>query len=199
MAHHKARRALFDQHRTDATHAGAKAHIDQEQLGLRAVGGEHLAAVDDVVVAVLSRTGLQLGHGGTCVRLGHPQRDEFFSTQQIGQKTLLLLGRCVLHKRADRAEVARLHDVRALGAMQRHLLDRQHRVHQRAALAAVFFREGDAQQALLGQQLGGLPRIVRRMRTLQRAGCQLVLGKTRHAVCKFLMFLRESEIHEMTR
>ena len=44
----------------------------------------------------------------------------------------------------------------------------------------------DAKQALFGQQLGRFPRVMRRMRTLQRAGRQLVSGKARNTVCKFV-------------
>jgi hypothetical protein len=64
------------------------------------------------------------------------------------------------------------------------LLDRQHRVHQRAALAAIVFGEGDAQQPLLGEQRRRVPRVVGRMRPGQRAILEFVLRKTGNRVRK---------------
>src|SRR3546814_9241823 len=54
----ESRRSPFDQHRAYSFQSRPKAHIDQEQIRLWAVGGEYLAAVDQVVAAILAGAGL---------------------------------------------------------------------------------------------------------------------------------------------
>ena len=70
-----------------------------------------------------------------------PRRDDHAALQQVGQEARLLLRAGVFGEGADRAEIAGLHDVGAARADERDLLDRDHRIHQRAALAAVLLRE----------------------------------------------------------
>ena len=56
----------------------------------------------------------------------------------------MLLRVAKLRQHADRAKVAGLHHIRAAGANSSHLLDRNHRVCQRATQATLHFGDGDA-------------------------------------------------------
>ncbi len=95
--------------------------------------------------------------------------------EAFGQPVLLLLVGAVFREGADRAEIAELHHVGAARTHRGGLLDGDDRVHQRAALAAVGLRDGDAEQALLAHQLGDIERKARIVRaataSLARCAC----------------------------
>ncbi len=107
----------------------------------------------------------------------------------------LLRGRGVFRESADRAEVAELHDVGAARAHQRHLLDRDHRVHQRAADAAVLLRDGDAHEPLLAHQLRDVEGEPRLVRALERAFGEMRLRELVHGLGEQLLLFGEVEIH----
>ena len=192
----EARRAALDQHRADAADAGPVAHVDQEDRGLRAEGREHLGAVDDVVRAVRLGAGLEIGHGRAGVRLAHAEADHGVAGEAFGQPLLLLILGAVFGEGADRAEIAELHHVGAARADRGDLLDGDHRVHQRAALAAVGLGDGDAHQALRGSS--AWPR-----RTGNRGSCarfervlrQMRLREAAHGFGEQLLLFGEVEVH----
>ena len=154
LANGEPRRAALHQHRANAVHPGAKAHINQKQRRMRAVGGKHLAAVDDHRIALQRGAGDQLGHRRAGFGLAHAQADHLLAFEQARQVTRFLGRAGVFHKGANGAKVAGLHDVSAFWASQGHLLDGQHRVHQATALATVALVKGNAEQALAGQGFG---------------------------------------------
>ena len=95
----------------------------------------------------------------------------------------------------DRAEVPGLHHVGAARADLRHGLDRDHRVHEGAALAAVLLGNRDAEQALPGHQPGDIPRVsgVACARECTRA--QVAFGEAAHPVAEGLLLGSQLEVH----
>ena len=53
--------------------------------------------------------------------------------------------------------------------------------------------DGDAEQALLRHQPGDVPRITGRMRALERAGGEMLLGEAAHRIAKLLLLGRQTE------
>ena len=102
--------------------------------------------------------------------------------RQVGQPARLLLRRAVFGEGADRAEIAELHHVGAARADRGDLLDGDHRVHQRAALAAVGLRDGDAHQPLRAHQLRDVEREARIVRALERIRCEMGEREAAHRV-----------------
>ena len=144
----------LDKDRADAVHTWAVTHIDQEQVGVRAVGGEDLRTVDAEAVAVRRGGGLQVGDGGTGLGLAHADRDGRLAADQRGEIARLLIVGGVFDEGADRPEIAGLDDVGGARADGGDRLDGDDGVHERAAHAAVLLLEGDAEQPLLRHQLG---------------------------------------------
>ena len=79
--------ALLDQEGGDAARAGVRIGlgIDHERLGLRSVGDPHLAAVEDVSVALLLGAGLHRDDVGAGAGLGHRERADVLAGDQLGQ------------------------------------------------------------------------------------------------------------------
>ncbi len=195
LADGKAGRAALDDHRADAAHAGAEPRIDQEHRGVGAEGREHLGAVDDCLAAVDPHGGRKIGRRRARFRLGHAEAHHRAAFEQRRQVFRLERRRGVFGKGADRAEAAGLHDVGAARTGCGDLLDRDHRVHQRAALAAVSLGERDSEQTLPAHQSGdveGKPRIVGACkRVLLEAGhCEFA-----HGVGEEFLLVGEVEIH----
>jgi hypothetical protein len=141
---------------------------------------EDLRAVDQPVAAVLRCRGAQLRHRRARVRLGHAERHDLAALEQVGQEARLLLGARVLDEGADRAEVARLHDIGAAG---------QASATSWIAITASMsvppappsaLAEGDAHEALRGDLLRRLPRVLALVGALQRAGRELLLREAAH-------------------
>ncbi len=166
-------RAALDDHRADAADAGAEADIDEKDRGIRAEGGKHLGAVDDGVRAVRPRGGGEIGRRRSGIGLAHAEAHHRAAGEQIGQPARLLRRAAVFRESADRAEIAELDHVGAARADRCHLLDGDHGVHQRAALAAVRLRDGDAHQPLRAHQLGDVEGKARIVRALERAFFQM--------------------------
>ena len=74
-----------------APFSGLGARGDHDQVGAVAVGDEGLGAVEDPVVAVADRGGLQRGEVGAAGGLGHGDRGEQLAGAEPGQPALLLL------------------------------------------------------------------------------------------------------------
>src|SRR5439155_2370690 len=113
LAEAYALRLRIDQHRADATHARAVAHVGEDHFCVWRVRGEHLGAAHSIAVALWSRRRLEIGHRGACFRLGHPHRAYGPPGEQAFQILLFLLRRAVLGEHTDRPEVARLDDAGA--------------------------------------------------------------------------------------
>ena len=84
------------------------------------------------------------------------------------------------------------------GQTARDLLDGDHRVHQRAAQAAVGLRDGDAHQPLLAHQLGDVERKARIVRALERVLRQMRQRERRTDVGEQLLLFGEVEVHALT-
>src|SRR5690606_2287439 len=162
---------------------------------VRTVRREDLAAIDDDLVAADLGGRAQLRHRGAGLRLSHAQRDHASAAQRVRQVALLLLGRRVLDEGPDRAEITGLYDVGAARAYRRDLLDRQDRMHQGPALAAVLDGKRDAEEPLLRDHSRRLPGIFGRMRPLHGALGQLVPGETGYRVRERLVVFAELEVH----
>ena len=94
LAADQPRRVAFNDKGGDAAGAlvvlvGTRHH--RVQAGFRAVGDVTLGAVENVVVAVLVRAGLQARRVGAHVRLGQTERADHFAGGQFGHVLLLLL------------------------------------------------------------------------------------------------------------
>jgi len=69
--------------------------IDDQGVGIRAVGDPHLAAIEDVVIALAVGAQSHRHHVGTGTRLTHGQGADVFAGDELGQVLLLLLGTAV--------------------------------------------------------------------------------------------------------
>jgi hypothetical protein len=135
--------------------------------------GENLRAVDAVTVAIWRGAGLEVGDRRAGVGLGHAHGNNRFSGEQAAQEFFLLRGGPIFGQHPDRAEVAGLDHISAARAHRGDGLDRQHGVHQIAALPAIGLADGDAEQALLRHQLGDIPGVFGLMRPRQRSRGQI--------------------------
>src|SRR5439155_4819164 len=185
----------FNEYRTNSAHPRAETHISENQVGVSRVRGENLRSIDAIAGTFPYRTCLQVRYRRARFGLGHADRDHALAREQLLQEFLLLRERAVLRQHADRPEIAGLHHVGAARAGRGNGLDRDHRVHQRAALAAVGFGVGDAEQALRCHQPGDVPGIAVRMRARVGAGGQVLLGKAAHCIAELLLLGRVPEIH----
>ncbi len=153
-------------------------------MGIR----ENLRAVDSKALAVGSCGSLQISGRRTRIRLGHRNRNNFFAAEQRRQKPAFLILAAEVRKHPDRAEIAFRYDVSTAGAVSRHLLDRQHRVHQRAAGSPIRLRHGDAEQARLRHQLRDIARKFWRMRAHECAGGQFLAREGRDRIAKHALW-----------
>src|SRR3954469_11336705 len=108
---------------------------------------------------------------------------------------LLLLGGSVLGEHANRPKISGLHDVRTARTHGCNRLDCENRIEQRAALPAVLLGDGDTQKPLLRHQLRHIPRVTARMRALERAGGEVLLGEAPYGIAKLLLFGGQPEVH----
>src|SRR5437588_5789060 len=157
--------------------------------------GEYLRAGDAPSLPLARRAGLEIGHRGARLGLGHAHRDHRLAGKQALEIALLVRGRAILGGHAERAEISRLHHVRAARADARHGLDGEHRIEERAALPAVRLGDGDAEQRLLRHEARDVPRIARRMGALARPGGEMFLGEAAHRAAKLLLLAREPKVH----
>ena len=188
--------AFLDQERRDAARAGGRIGlgIDHQRVGMRAVGDPHLAAVEDVAVALLVRAGRHRDHVGAGADLRHRQRADMLAGDQLRQVFALLRVGAVAADLVD-AEIG----MRAVGQpdraggarnlLHRHamleiaepgpaplLLDRDAVHAERAELGPELAREGVGAVDLVG------------------ARRDLVGGEAAHAVAQQVGGLAEVEI-----
>ena len=194
----EAGRVALDQHRADAAEPRAEPDIDEEDLRVRAEGREQLGAVEHVVRAVGPGAGREIGHGGAGLRLAHAEAHDGAAGQQVGQPLLLLRRARVFGEGADRAEIAELQHVGAARADGGDLLDRDHGVHQGAALPAVLGRDRDAHQALPAHQLRHLERKARIVGAGERVLGEMRLREAAHRLGKEFLLLGEVEVHRLS-
>jgi hypothetical protein len=118
---------------------------EPDVVGVLGEAGEDLAAVDDVVVAVLHGAGAQRGEVGAGLRLRVADRRVQLALQDARQEVALLLVGAELHDRvADRVDGQERQ--REAGAL--HLVAEDELLERRAALAAVLLRPADADPAV---------------------------------------------------
>src|SRR5262245_8172401 len=195
LADGEARRIALDDHRADAADPGPVAHIDEEDRGVPAEGGEHLAAIDDVVRAVRLGAGLELGRGRAGIGLADAEAHHHASLDEVGQPARLLLRRAVFGEGADRAEIAELHHVGAARAGGSDLLDGDDGVSQCPALAAVGLRQRDAHQPLRTHQLRHLEGEAWIVRARERIRLELGACEALHGLGEGLLLFGEVELH----
>src|SRR6266851_1092701 len=110
------------------------------------VGGPDLGAVDEEVVALVDRAGLDGGEIGTVVGLRETLAPDLLGRRNFWDEALFLRRRSPLHQRGtyprDTLEVDRW---RCFGAIELLIVD--HLLQQRRAAAAVFLRPMDAHPA----------------------------------------------------
>ena len=150
--------ALFDDESSDAARARRRIGlgVDHERLCDRAVGDPHLAAVDNVAVALLVGAGRHRDHVGTGRRFGHGERSDMLAGNQFRQIFFLLRIAAVAAKLID-AQVG----MRAIGQPHRrrrpgNFFHREAMLEIAEARAAKLFLDGNAvqpQRAELGPKV----------------------------------------------
>jgi hypothetical protein len=87
---------LLDDERGDAARAGVDVGlgVDDQRVGIAAVGDPHLRAVEDVAVALRFGAQLHADDVGAGVRLAHRERADVLARDELGQVLLLLRLRC---------------------------------------------------------------------------------------------------------
>ena len=126
-------------------------------VGVVALGGPHLLAVDDPFVAVEHGGGLQRREVGARVRLGEALAPAGGAAEDAGQELLLLLlGPPLQDGRTDERVTEEVAAHRRLRV--RELLGQHDALHRREALAAVLGRPGRADPATFEQLLGPFDR-----------------------------------------
>ena len=139
------------------------------------VGDEALGAVDDILVAIQHRGGLDVGGVGAGVGLGEGEAGDP-ALGGAGQVLLLLLGGAVLDDAGDGHGVY-AHHLGGAGALAGQLGDHQGLLHHAKTGAAVLLGHADAHEAHLTQLLqnGGLHTLI--FIHLGGDGGQLFIGK----------------------
>jgi len=160
--------------------------------------GEDLGAGDAVAVAVGCRRRAQFGGRGARFGLGHGDGDERLAGEEIGEVARFLFGARVFGEGADGGEITGLHDIGAARTDTCDGLDRQHRVHQCAALSAIGLGDGNAEKSLIGHQLCNVPRIAGRAGAGERALGQMAAGEAGDRVTEGALLFAQVEIHGRT-
>ena len=148
-----------------------------DPVGLDAVGDPHLAAIDDVIVAVGAGIGLDRCNVRSGARLGQA---ECRSTSPIGdprQVALLLLLGSRDHDRSCRKPREQEHEpehIRVLG----HLFYREREPHDPRSGTAVLLGNAESQQVSLLELIEDVLRVITRGINLASARLDLVLGKS---------------------
>ena len=198
LADLEARRALFHDQRGDSFFALWRigVHVDDRGIGRAAVGDPRFGAIDDVLVALLHRLGLQRSGVGARLRLGQRIATDLFAAREGQQEFLLLFVGSeamngiaverILHRKnhAGRSAAARnLFDHDAVGDV----------IETRTALA---LRQRDARQAKLRGFLESLAReSVRSRRVLSRSGFTSDSANSRTRLLQEFLIVGEGEVH----
>ena len=135
-----------------------RARQQQHQIGMLGARGPDLLAVDDVVVAVAPREGLERSRVGAAGRLGDAEGlQPQLARGDLGQILLLLRLAAVAQQRAHDVHLRVAGGAVAAGALD--LLEDRGGGRQRQAGAAVLLRDQRGEIAGVGQRLDELARI----------------------------------------
>ena len=146
-------RSLFDDEGADAVRAfGFVGHRHHHgNVGIVAVGGEGLRAVDDPVIAVALRGGARAAGVGAGFGLGQRPRADFFALGERRQIFLLLRFGAEFEDVIAAERIVRRDDDADRAVDAREFLDRSGVFDVAEAGAAVFFGKDDAEQAHFGE------------------------------------------------
>jgi hypothetical protein len=161
------------------------------------VGDPHLLAVELPVVAAVGGRGSHAGDVGAGVGLGHGEKAHGLGTDPARNESFFLLLGAELVDRDCGAQVLHVEGQAPRAADLGDLFREDDGFEKAEAVAAVFLRQGAAEEALLGHLLdhfGAEPVI----RFVVLEGRQDLLGGEvlRH-VLHHLLFFRQSEVHLM--
>ena len=158
---------------------GVGAGQQEDVVGVLGLGGPHLLAVDDPLVAVQLGLGLERGEIRAGLRFGEALAPGDLALEDLGQELLLLLlGPPLQDGRSDQgvAEEVGSHG----GAGPGELLVEHHVLQGREALAAVLLRPGRADPAAVVELLHPLLVELLAIVTVQ---LEALLGTSRRAGC----------------
>jgi hypothetical protein len=114
----------LDDQQGDAAEAGGPVRTATVTRRPHARGDEHLGAVDDVVVAVAARGGLEVGDVGAAGGLGDGERGDLAAGEDVGDEAVLLGLAAEVEDRREADAVAEQAGDEAAGAGARELLAR---------------------------------------------------------------------------
>ena len=147
----QAGRRAFDHEQRNATAAGAAgAHGDRQIVGAHAGGDEGLFPLDDEVIAVPARARAQIGHVGSCTRLGHGKRRNLFSGQYRRNDFMLERLRPELDDRRKSDRVTHERRAHSARTAARQFLAQDDRIEPIGGNPAQFLGVVELQQAHLG-------------------------------------------------
>ncbi len=132
---------------------GRGAREDEHLLGFARLGGENLAPIDDVIVALAPRRGLDMRDVVAGIRLGHREGGVILAAHDRRQEALFLFLGAVKDDRAD-AEDREMDRARGRHrtAGARDFLHHEGRLGDAESAAAVGFRDRDAEISGLGDR-----------------------------------------------
>ena len=188
--------ALLDEEGGDAARPGGGIGlgIDDERVGFGAVGDPHLAAVQDVAVALAFGPRRHRDDVRARARLAHGERADMLARDELRQIAPLLRRRAVAADLVDAQVRVRAVRESDRGRAAAHLLHRHDMREIAHAGAAQFLLDGDAEQAD-GAELR--PKIAReRVVAVDRCGARrdLGVGEVAHAVAQHVDLGAEIEI-----
>ncbi len=167
-------------------HLGIGLGADQDQVGILAIGDIGLGTIDDIMVAVLLGGGANALKVRSRARLGHRDRGDRLARHEPRQPFLLLLLGPVLDDIVH-------HDVRLEREAERRsaeiggfLVD-DGVIAEVEAQAAIFFRNGGAEQAELARLGPDLARHDLFLVPFHRIGRDLVLHEAAHGLAEGLV------------
>src|SRR5713101_2632935 len=167
---------------------------DDNQVGIDAVGDEHLAAVDDVAIALAAGNSLYVGDVRTTRWLGNAESDDFLALDRRDQPALpLRVAANVIDRwRGDRdmGADARCHPTRPA---PRQLFEEEGFVDQAGIGTAVLLRILQAKQIERRETLEELPRKLLRFLPLVDMRPHLLVDEAAHGAPKFLV-LRPKQV-----
>jgi hypothetical protein len=188
--------ALLDDEGGDAARAqlGLGLGVDHHRVGVGAVGDPHLAAVEQVVAALVLGLELHADDVAAGAGLAHRQRADVLAADQLGQVLALLRLAAVALDLVDAQVAVRAVAQADAGAGAADLLHRHH-VRQVAHVgAAVGLGHGDAEHAELAHLAPQVHRELVAAVDLGGARRDLGLGEGAHGVAQRVDVVAELEV-----